>query len=35
MKPDDQFIAPVEKASNRIEHRSAFIFKEFFITDPG
>jgi predicted transposase YbfD/YdcC len=35
MKPDDQFIAPVEKGRNRIEYRSAFIFKEFFATDPG
>ena len=33
MKPDDQFIAPVEKGHNGIEHRSAFIFKEFFTID--
>lgn len=35
MEPDGQFIAPVEKGRNRIEYRSAFIFKEFFTTDPG
>lgn len=34
MKPDDQFIASIEKGRNRIEHRSAFIFKKFFTTDP-
>ena len=34
IKSDDHFIAPVEKGHNRIEHRSAFIFKEFFTTDP-
>jgi len=34
MKPTDQFIAPVEKGRNRIESRSALIFKEFFTTDP-
>lgn len=33
MKPDAQFIAPIEKGHGRIEHRSIFIFKEFFTTD--